>query len=299
MSLLPVAIASVGSTGFAALSTTLKHRSATTLPLREEAWVRHLVRAASHPLLVFALLADAVALALQVTALHIGALAAVQPLLITSLVFSLVLHHRFEGTRLTRRELRYAFQLVLSLVAFLAISGVTSPPSSGQTNAADKAVAVAAAGVAIVITAALLVAYKTLKQANRAALLGVAVAIIYTTSAALIKTCGNIAAISPWDLVTSWQTYVLIGSGGLGLVLVQIAFRAGPLTASLPVIAALDPVLSVALGVLVFDEPFRSGPLAAVAEIATLGALAASAFTLSRLDAPARRPAVPAPQPAS
>jgi hypothetical protein len=240
--------------------------------------------ALTQPLWLFGLVADAVALSLQVIALHIGTLTVVQPLLISALLFSLLLNHWFQRTRPKRREVLYAAALLGSLGAFLAVSGSVAV-SPGAVESADKAVAVVAAVIAIVGCIALILLAHLHQHANKAALLGVSVACIYAATAALIKSCTNIFAVAPTDLVTSWQPYVLVPTGLLGLLLTQFAFRAGPLTASLPAIGALDPVLSVALGVWVFDEPLRSGLLATSAELVALAALAGSAYALSRVEA--------------
>lgn len=278
-----VVTACLASTGFAGLSTALKHRVASRMPARDGSRTRYLLQAATHPLWIAGLLSDATAVSLQVYALHIGDLTVVQPLLITALPTSIVIHHALEGTRPSRRELLLATELILALVGFLSVSGATSGQLNAGAQAADRTVAVLAASVAVAITLICLIAAKVQTQGrNRAALIGVAVAFIYASTAALIKACTNIFARSPWALLTSWQLYLLVVAGLLGLLLTQVAFHAGPLTASLPAIAALDPVLSVALGVLVYDEALRRGETATTLELLLLGALATGAFLLSR-----------------
>ncbi len=292
----PVLAAALGSTSFAAVATALKHRTATRLPSRTGPRTAYWLRAATQPLWLLALTADVAALSLQIVALHIGALAVVQPLLITALLFSLLLHHRFERTWPTRTELTCAALLVLFLAGFLAASGATTATSTIRAQPADKAVAVVAAVTAVLVTCVCLVAPRVTHRVNRAALLGIAVAFCYAASAALIKASTNVFAADPLRLVTSWQPYALVVTGLLGLLLAQLAFRAGPLTASLPAIAALDPVLSVALGVLVYDEPLRRGLLAQALELLALTGLALTAFALTGLET---APSHPVPQPAS
>jgi EamA domain-containing membrane protein RarD len=124
---------------------------------------------------------------------------------------------------------------------------------------------------------------RRLTRGPRAALIGVAVGVTYACTAALIKSCTNIVLRGLPALLTSWQLYALIVTGVAGLALNQLAFQAGPLHASLPAIATVDPLLSVALGVLVYDERLRSGAGAWIAEAACLAALAAAALFLSRV----------------
>jgi len=285
MSALVVATA-LGSTCFASVSTALKHRTATTAAQKPEGRARALLAAATRPLWLAALGLDSIALLLQITALHLGQLALVQPLLVTALIFSLLVHHRIERTPVLLQEVRYAAQLIASLVAFLLVSGAASSTTLVALPPPDRSVAVLAGAVAVSIAAAV-ISLSRFRPSYRASLLAVAVAVDYAATAALIKTCTNIAAKSPTALLTSWELYAAVSCALLGLIGAQRAFGAGPLTASLPIIAALDPVLSVALGVTVFDEPLRSGPLATLLDVATLTALACSAFALARLESTA------------
>lgn len=103
-----------------------------------------------------------------------------------------------------------------------------------------------------------------------AALIGVAVGTIYAATAALIKSLTTVFALHGAAAVaTSWQLYVIVAVGAVGLLLNQLAFQAGPLTASLPAICTVDPLASIAIGVLVYGEHIRRGAPAG----AGLGAL--------------------------
>jgi EamA domain-containing membrane protein RarD len=65
---------------------------------------------------------------------------------------------------------------------------------------------------------------------------------------------------------TTWPLYGLGLAGLLSLLLSQLAYEAGPLRASLPAITVVGPVISLVIGVAVFDEPFRHTPVAVIAE---------------------------------
>jgi len=58
--------------------------------------------------------------------------------------------------------------------------------------------------------------------------------VIYASTAALIKDLTNIVVRHPLQIVTSWPLYAVIVLGVVGVLLSQIAFQSGPLTASLP-----------------------------------------------------------------
>jgi drug/metabolite transporter (DMT)-like permease len=289
MSVLAVVGASVGATAFFALSTALKHRSARTAPDASGLEPRRLARfvhaTARHPLYLGGLVADVVGVSLQVYALHIGALSVVQPLLTTALLFSLVLAHRVAGTRISRRELAWGAVLVVALVGFMLASGTVRASAPAMVQAADRVPAVLAGILAVVLAATCVLTSRRLPSGGAAALMGVAVGTAYACTAALIKSCTNIVAAGPVALLTSWQPYLLVVAGGIGLLLAQLAFQSGPLTASLPAIATVDPLLSVAIGVWVYDERLNRGPWAVGAEVGFLALMSLAAVMLSRVQA--------------
>ena len=270
------------------VSTTLKKASSSQVPdvtgVRAGGRVSGFVTATlTHPLWLGGVLADAVGLALQVTALHLGALALVQPLLVSGLLFSLLLRH-WRTWRMSKQELLWALILTGCLIGFLALSGSVS----GATPSApvDRLPATLA-GLVGLLTAATLVALarRSIPAVTRAALLGVAVGVVYAGSAALIKAATNVfSAHGLAAVLTSWQLYTVLAVGGVGLFLTQLAFQAGPLTASLPSIATVDPLLSVTIGVLVYDEHLRRGPLSGTVLAVLLLLLATSVVQLGRAE---------------
>lgn len=292
--------AALGSTVFFSLATALKHRSAGHAPDAQDLRARQLARfvaaTAAHPLWLAGILSDVAGLALQVYALHIGALAVVQPLLITALLISLVLNHWLTHTRMTAREVVWGAVLVAALVGFLLVSGAASPDVTGPPQPVERVPAAVAGIVALVIGGGSVLAARALPRGRGAALMGVTVGLIYAFTAALLKSCSNVMTEhGPVGLVTSWQLYLLLLLGASGLVLSQLTFQAGPLTASLPAIATIDPLVSVALGAGLYDERLRSTPAAVLGEIACLALLSAAAVFLSRVRA-ARESALPPPQ---
>jgi len=94
-----------------------------------------------------------------------------------------------------------------------------------------------------------------------AALLGVAAGSAFGMTVASVKTMTT--ALSRGGLagaLTTWQTYVMVLTGALGVFLLQAAFNAGPLTMAQPGITIADPVVSVLRGVLGYGEAVRTIP---------------------------------------
>lgn len=279
---------SLGSAFAFAVSSSLKHVSAGQVPPAQDLGARSLggfVRATlAHPLWLGGIGADVVGLSLQVLALHLGGLAVVQPLLISGLLFALVLRRRSGGV-VGRRELGWATLVGAALAGFLLVSGSADP--GAPVSAADHGPAVAAAVLGFLLTGVFVLLGRRQRKASRsAALLGIAVGIVYAATAALLKALTTIALHGPIPLFTSWQLYVVVMLGAAGLLLNQIAFQAGPLAASLPAIATVDPLLSIVIGVTVYDEPIRHGLLAGTGLTMLLLVLGGSVIQLTRSTEP-------------
>ena len=280
-----VVVLSLGSALAFAISTNLKHSSAAQMPevsRLEAGAVAGFVRATlSHRLWQAGLLTDAIGLCLQVIALHLGALAVVQPLLISGLLFSLMLRRR-QGRPVTVAEVRWALVLTGCLVAFLSLAGA-NPAAGGDGPDRLPAAVAAVAGVGLAL-ACLLLAHRRRPAADAAALIGVAVGVVYAATAALLKGLTDRAVHGPLVALTSWQLYTVVLVGVIGLLLSQLAFQAGPLTASLPAIATVDPLLSIVVGVLVYDEHIHRGPWSGLGLVVLMALLGASVIQLGKVD---------------
>ncbi|GMA20147.1 DMT family transporter [Arsenicicoccus piscis] len=277
---------SLGCTFCFAMSTVLKHHSSDVMPQvggggigRIGAFIKAMV---SNPLWLFGILTDCAGLLLQVLALRFGDLSVVQPMLTTALVFSLIANHITRRTPFSKRELGYALMLVAGLVLFLWASGAVSPRGPAAKGARTPAIIVGVTALLLVIICVLIA--RRARPTIKAASLAVAIAAIYACTAALIKTSTRIYAHNGLvELLLSWQLWTLAIAGGLGLVLTQMAFQAGPLSASLPTIASLDPLFSLAIGLFVYGERLRATPGALAGETIGLAMLLGAVVLLSRL----------------
>ena len=281
-----VVVLSLGSALAFAVSTNLKHSSAAQVPgvslLRVGAVARFVTATLSHRLWLAGVGADAVGLSLQVLALHLGALAVVQPLLISGLLFSLLLRRR-QGRPVSGAEVRWALVLTGCLIGFLSLAGA-DPGAGGDGPDRLPAVAAAAAGIGVAL-ACLVLAHRRRPAADAAALIGVAVGVVYAATAALLKGLTDRVVHGPLVALTSWQLYTVLAVGAIGLFLSQLAFQAGPLTASLPAIATVDPLLSIVVGVLVYDEHIHRGPWSGLGLVVLMVLLGTSVIQLGKVDA--------------
>lgn len=270
-----------------ALSSSLKHGSAGQMPdaggLEARRLRRFVVSTLAHPLWLGGIVADVAGLTLQVIALHLGALSLVQPLLISSLIFALLLR-QVPQRRFDRAALLWSVVLAGGLGGFVLLSGAAAHAGPASTADRGPAAVTAAVGVALVAVCIAL-GRRQGRAGQRATLFGVAVGTVYAATAAMLKAVSDVATHGVVSLLASWQLYVLVLLGAFGLLLNQLAFQAGPLTASLPAIATVDPLLSIAIGVTVYDENLHHGSGTIVALAAVLLVMGIAVIQLSRIEA--------------
>lgn len=238
-----------------AVASVLQHHGARTQPDPRLRLV-FLAALAARPIWLAGLGADALGYVCQFVALGKGSLVVVQPLLSSGLLFALPLGAAVAHKTLQRSDWAAAGAVVVGLSTFL----VSAQPLAGRANA--SATAWLAMGAATCLPALAMVALAgEARSARRAMLLAGATGLLYALAAALTKTTAE-ALFRGWlPVVQSWQTYALILCGIAGMLTSQNAFAAGSLSASLPILSCLDPVVSVVVGAFGLGESMRiSGP---------------------------------------
>ncbi len=229
-----------------------------------------------------------VAFCLHALALHEGNLTLVQPLLVTTVLFALPASRAVSGTPVSRAQLEWAAVLVVALACFFA----AGDPATPTNNRVDAWPAVIASIMAVAAVGMCVRLARRRTASTAATLLGTGAGIAFAGAAALIKIATNLLAQGAVALVSGWQLYALIVVGATGIVLSQLAYRAGPVSASLPAMNSVNPLASVLIGVAVFDERFRTGPIPATVEAFALAAMTLATVLLSRgADAPTSDPA--------
>lgn len=213
---------------------------------------------------------------MQATALSMGSLALVQPILAGELPVTLVLAAHVFGVRLGRREWIGA----VAMAGGLALVVGAASPSEGSANASLAGWVLGCGGVAVVLALVAVAGWRSATVA-RAALLGVTAGGLFGLSAAFMRTATHRAQSGPAELFGSWQLYAMALAGLAALVVLQQAYAAGPLAASQPGVTITDPVIAVVLGVGVFSVHVRTGWYLALELLGAL-AVAGGAMELSR-----------------
>ena len=264
------------------MATALQHRSAGLVTddnrTQTDGLVGFVAETLRHPLWLMGTAADVGGLALHALALRDGPLTLVQPLLVSGVVFALPLRQLLEHRRPSPVELGRAAALACGLVLFLGLA----TPTGGVARAPDPIpTAVSSAVLAAAVLASFVVGRRRGGGAAAVAL-ATSAGLAFAATAGLLKEATNLFNDGVGTLFTTWPIYALVVVGPIGLLLSQLAFQAAPLRFSLPVITTIDPIVSLIIGVAVFDEQFRHGPPYLVGETLGLALIVAAAVGLTR-----------------
>jgi hypothetical protein len=280
--MLAAILAAVSAAALFAVAAALQHRSAGLVTAAGQGQAARVAgfapRTLRHPLWIAGALASLAGFGLHALALRDGPLTLVQPLLVTGVIFALPLRQVLERRRPRYSELGWAAALALGLAVFI----VVSTPAAGAGHAADPQPAVICLAVIALSIPGCCVAGRRATGSLAAAALGTAAGLALAATAGLLKETVDVASRDAAALLTTWPGYALVVVGGIGLLLNQLAYQAGPLRASLPAITTVNPIVSLVIGVAVFDERFRSGAPYLAGEILGLALIAVAAIGLTR-----------------
>ncbi|MFI6125450.1 DMT family transporter [Streptomyces sp. NPDC051064] len=213
--------------------------------------------------------------AAQALALATGPLSVVQPVMATELLFTLVLAAVAFRWPPGAQTWGAFFGMALGLAAFLLLA---DPTGGGETVPPKRWLISAVPAVAVSVV--LVVVGTRLRGSARAALLGSVTAIGFSFTAALIKDTLGLVPGGPGDLFTAWQIYTAAAVGLGSFLMLQATLRAGSLAASQPALTLGDSLLSVVLGVSLFEERLSLG-WRVLPEVASLGLIAFACVRLS------------------
>ncbi|AWZ04042.1 MULTISPECIES: DMT family transporter [unclassified Streptomyces] len=237
-----------------ALGTVLQRRAALTVPQSDGFRFGLVLDLLRRPVWIGGILAVIAAGAGQAAALATGALALVQPLFVLELPFALLI-----ASLVARSRLPGAVWLaVAAVVAGLGIALGAASPSGNRTHVPfDRWVlALAACAVAVALLSA--VGLRRPPGRMRAGCLGAATAVCYALTAALMKSAVHVLDEDGiGGFLTTWETYAFGATGICALLLLEHAMQGGPLVASQPALTLGDAGVSVALGVLLYEEHLR------------------------------------------
>jgi len=255
----------------------VEQRQAAAAPVSSAGRPRLLFLLARQPLWLLGIAVQIGGFAAHAVALRSGPLATVQMLVSAELIVAVVIVRIWSGRPLGRACWAAALTVAAAVAAFLELA------SPGHGHAAGQAGYAAAAGLGAAATGAgaLAAAVAGLRAAGRrrAVFLAVAAGLADSCSAVVTMAFSHVASHGLAALAASWTLYALAASGAGNILLTQTAYQAGQPMITLPVIAAVTPVASAAVGIGLLGEAPGTGLAGGVAAgLAVLIASLALAF---------------------
>jgi drug/metabolite transporter (DMT)-like permease len=201
-----------------------------------------------------------------------------EPLLSTNLLFALALAVPLSGQRLRAIEMAGAV-ILLGGVAALSVARIAVSPGASFASPVGWLAAAVIAGIA----AAFVQAGRLCSGQARATFTGAAAGLVFGVSDALTRQTVQILDHHGLAaLLRTWPGYSVIGAGLVGLWLMESAFNASELRASLPAISAAEPAAGIVLGVVVFGDAIRTSTLMIAVQITGVVALVLGVVLVAR-----------------
>ena len=205
----------------------------------------------------------------------------VEPLLSTNLLFALVLAVPMSKQAFRLPEIAGALILCTG-VALLSSTRSAKPIGLSFGSVSHWPAAAIIAGIAFL---AVHLGHRAQGQV-RASLTGLGAGLVFGIQDALTRQTLEVLQVNPWTvLFTTWSAYALVGAGITGIWLMQNAFSAAPLHASLPAIAAGEPLAGIVLGIVVFGDRVQISPGMLAIEAGGLAALIVGVVAVARSSA--------------
>src|SRR5580700_1004907 len=246
--------------------------------------VRLVFRLARRPIWLLGVGSMILGFIFQLTALHFGALALVQPILALELlfVFGYLAVAGRRRVKVRRRDWLGAAAMSAGIGIFLWLAS----PSGGRLHAPGPLWLLAGLVTFGVVLAALAVAFGLgdrpgASRSRRTAVLGAATGISWGFVAAVIKELSSHLGNGVGAVFSTWSPYVLVAVGAATMLLASHALAAGPLAASQPGFTILDPLSASLLGVFLFSEHIQTAVPYLAGEAAALAIVIAGATALS------------------
>lgn len=256
----------------------LEQRSTKQVPARRNALSVLLIFDLLHrPMWLIAISLNLLGVAFQIVALHFGALALVQPILVCDLIFAVVIASALRHRRPGWVILTGVFCCAGGLAWFLAVAR----PHGGTATVSLTSVIPLGVGLAAVLVVCLAVA-RAGPRPLRPLMLALGCGICYGVMAFLFKLLSAGSAGGFTGLLRQWPLWAVVVVGPLGFLLNESALQAGILIAPvLSVITAADPLVSIGIAHQWLHESIADGPLNVTMEATSLALMIAGIVVLA------------------
>jgi drug/metabolite transporter (DMT)-like permease len=208
-------------------------------------------------------------------------LSLVEPLLSTYLLFALIL-----AVPMSKQAFRLP-EIAGALILCTGVALLSATRSAKPIGLSFGSFTHWPAAAVIAVIAFIAVQIGQTKQGQvRASLTGVGAGLVFGIQDAFTRQTLEVLQSNSWTvLFTTWSAYALVGAGIIGIWLMQNAFSAAPLRASLPAIAACEPLAGIALGIVVFGDRIQISPGMLAIEAGGIAALIVGVVAVARSSA--------------
>jgi drug/metabolite transporter (DMT)-like permease len=260
------------------LSSNFQYRASHQVPVRGPADPTLFADLVRNRLFQYSIGLNILGFALQVTALKFGPVMLVQPLLVTSLLFYVLLTPALNRQRPDAVRIAGAGLTLAGLIAFLLVA---RPTDVGGRDLTPDTILPLAVGLAVLLTACIAVS-RTVARQWRSLPLALGTGICYGVTAGLVRSLSNRFTDGFPELLHHWQLYAICVLGPLGVLLNQNTFQAGKLgSPALAIITTVDPLISIGVGLLWLDGTIAVGVAPVLGEIIALAVMAAGIAVLA------------------
>lgn len=216
----------------------------------------------------------------QALALHFGSLSEVQPILVCELLFLVFILSTWFEYRTGVVEWVGVALATCGLAGFLYFS--TPAPGNEVPSGSDWLIVGGSCVAGMVVATALATRGP---RWWRAAAFGAAAAVGYAFTASLTKEVTQFISTDWTSMFVHWQTYGVVVFGVVSVFLTQNSFHAGPIGASQAALVLVDPLVSISIGIALFNDNLQTAGARGPLEAISLLLLIAGGFILSHSSA--------------
>jgi drug/metabolite transporter (DMT)-like permease len=264
-------IALVSASCFA-VSSVAQHHAAAEAPKEQALNPRLFLSLMRSPLWWAGSFGDLFGFILQAVALGFGAVALVQPLLVSGLLLAIPISAAVDKRKVAPAEIGGALLCCAGLVTFV----VAAQPTAGNEKITGHDGLLLLSIIAPVVAVLFLGTMRTNGVVRSVALALCAGTLFGVCSPLLSDIVRHLHDLSVWPIAT------VAVCGVTGFLLTQNAYQAGSLPAPLATITITEPIVAVTLGVTVLHEHLSAGPAAIGAIVVAVAAVITGVAIVAR-----------------
>jgi drug/metabolite transporter (DMT)-like permease len=217
---------------------------------------------------------------LQAAALGFGSVLLVQALLVTSLLFALPINAWLTHQKVSRWNWTWAALLAAAVAVIVTVGNPTAGHSRASLETWTAVIAVLGPAMVLCVLGA-----RIWSGTVSAVLLAVVSGALWGVFAVLTKGVVDRIDDGLWALLRTPELYAWVLVAIAGTAWQQSSFRAGALTASLPTMTVVEPVVGSVLGIVVLGETLRPGDAGWLTLIVAVALMVLATVALARGEA--------------